>query len=88
MSTLGVSPIVISGSLDGTLRVWDLDLQQPIAYSFHRRGKTLRPFANLSHFFIFSNYAGITCVVTSIDEPMLIVSGDESGEVSYLCGKI
>ena len=35
---LGVSPLVVSGSMDGTLRIWDLVLEQPVAFSFHRNG--------------------------------------------------
>ena len=34
----GVHPLIVSGSLDGTLRVWDLELEQPVAFSFHRKG--------------------------------------------------
>lgn len=36
-----MAPLVVSGSMDGTLRVWDLELEQPVAFSFHRRGEFL-----------------------------------------------
>lgn len=78
----GANPLVVSGSLDGTLRLWDLELGEPVAFSFHRRGPT---FDVLFQYLLGTDdlcSSGVTSVEVSFQqEPVLVASGDENGEV-------
>lgn len=65
--------------------MWDLELEQPVAFSFHRKGLILLfdLIAYLTHIELMKHILeGITCVVASSESPVLIASGDEDGEVN------